>query len=382
MHLLINTATTFKGGGIQVAKSFIEECQYFTHNQYTVVLGAELSGLIEQQSFPNNFKFFTIPYRPSRRVFSLKDPAEFLKAIEQKLKPDVIFTTSGPAYWQSNIPHLIGYNLPHYIYSESPFFNNISLLNRIRWKLKGQVIKYFFKRDADAYVVQTEDVNQRLREWLQVEKVYTVSNTVGSQYHQSVNKHFPLLKERKADVFRILVFSGYYRHKNIEILNGVIAQLKRKNIYNIQFILTLPEPDFYRTISLKNRDFTINVGSVNPNQGPLLYQACDAVFLPTLMECFSVTYAEALIMLKPIITTDMGFSRTLCGNAALYFKPLNAADATDKILKLYKNQPLIDELITEGLSLQKKFINARQRAAAFLEICEELAFSKHEMEPK
>ena len=27
MRLLINTASTFKGGGVQVAKSFIEECK-------------------------------------------------------------------------------------------------------------------------------------------------------------------------------------------------------------------------------------------------------------------------------------------------------------------------------------------------------------------
>ena len=52
MRLLINTATTFKGGGVQVAKSFIEECRRFPEHEYIVVLGLNLTAQIDKKNFP------------------------------------------------------------------------------------------------------------------------------------------------------------------------------------------------------------------------------------------------------------------------------------------------------------------------------------------
>ena len=57
MKLLINTASTFKGGGVQVAKSFIEECKDIREHEYYVVLGENISKSINKDSFPKNFTF-------------------------------------------------------------------------------------------------------------------------------------------------------------------------------------------------------------------------------------------------------------------------------------------------------------------------------------
>src|SRR5690606_18410540 len=99
-----------------------------------------------------------------------------------KHKPDVVFTTSGPSYWRPQAPHLMGYNLPHYIYTDSPYFNIISTKERLKWKLKGAVVKKFTRTDADAYVVQTDDVKDRLKKWIKKDKIFTVSNTYGKQF--------------------------------------------------------------------------------------------------------------------------------------------------------------------------------------------------------
>src|SRR5687767_8897322 len=106
MRLLINTATTFKGGGVQVAKSFIEECRYFREHEYHVVLGESLRKITNKNSFPSNFYFYEILYRPATRVFSVNRPETFFKSLEMRIKPDCVFTTSGPAYWRPKAPHL------------------------------------------------------------------------------------------------------------------------------------------------------------------------------------------------------------------------------------------------------------------------------------
>lgn len=373
MRLLINTATTFKGGGVQVAKSFIEECTQYPEHEFIVILGLNLTPLLDQKSFPSNFEFFQIPYRPATRVFSFKDPAEFLKKIENKYRPDIVFTTSGPAYWRPIAPHLMGYNLGHYIYSDSPYFQKIKLIRRLKWKLKGTIIKHYVKRDADAYVVQTEDVRYRLKEWLRTEKsIATISNTYGEQYNHVLKISEKLLPESESNEFRFLILSAYYDHKNIEILNEIIPFLQRNENSNVKFVTTLPDEVFREIFTESAQKNILNVGPVKPDDCPQLYLETQAIFLPTLLECFSATYAEAMKMKSPIITTNLGFAKTICGNAALYYDPIDAQDAYNKIMSLVEDPILYKGLLENAEHEILKFNSASERAAKYIDICTQM----------
>lgn len=370
MRLMINTATTFKGGGVQVAKSFIEECKEYPEHDFIVVLGLNLAPLIDHKSFPSNFTFHHISYRPATLVFSLKDPASYLKKIERKHNPDIVFTTSGPAYWRPRALHLMGFNLGHYIYSDSPYFQKIKPARRMKWKLKGAVIKRYMKSDADAYVVQTDDVNQRFRKWLNTDKsITTVSNTYGEQYNNYEKKAVNLLPEIEKYEFRFLMLSAYYDHKNLEILNDIIPLIQKDKDSNLKFVTTLPNSTFTEIFTQQSRKNILNVGPVKPDDCPQLFLETQAVFLPTLLECFSATYAEAMKMKLPIITTNLGFARTICGSAALYYDPINAQDAFDKITELIESPVLYKQLLKNAEMEITKFNSASQRAAKYLEIC-------------
>lgn len=369
MKILINTATTHKGGSIQVAYSFIQECKNKPQHQYIVVLGTLLQQLIHIEEFPSNFIFEKISYRPAQRVLTWKDQAKFLKEIEKKYLPDVVFTTSGPAYWRPQSKHLMGYNLPHYIYKDSPFFKRLSLKERIFWNLKGRLIKHYTKRDADAYVVQTDDVNLRLRNWTSKNDVHTVTNTYGNQYNDPrfSNRFLP---EPTSDEFRLLLVSSYYKHKDFEIFNSIVKYFSENE--QIRFVLTLPDTIFQSVFSDLAKKFIYNIGPVSPEYCPQLYRECSAVFLPSLLECFSATYAEAMKMKLPIITTDLSFAHTVCGKAALYFTPTDAADAYKNIKQLQKDPSLYESLLINASRELEKFSTASERAASYLEICSKL----------
>ena len=96
-----------------MANSFLQECKSILEHQYIVVLGQTLGKSIKVEAFPSNFTFYYIDYRPATRVFSFKNRTSFFKKIENKHQPDVVFTTSGPAYWRPKAPHLVGYNLQY-----------------------------------------------------------------------------------------------------------------------------------------------------------------------------------------------------------------------------------------------------------------------------
>ena len=379
MRLLINTTSTFKGGGVQVAASFLRECERRRDHEFGVILGPGLSPFVREEDFSGSFRFFQLNYRPAQRVLSLRRTAKDLERIESAFRPDVVFTTSGPSYWRPRAPHLMGFNLPHHLYPDSPYFTQVlNPIERIRWRAKSLVIHHYTKGFADAWAVQTDDVNQRLRQWISCEQVYTVPNTISRVFldAQGTDEVGPRTEGEGSSCFRVLVLSSYYRHKNLEIINNIIDMMRKRGIQDLRFTMTLPAQDFEETILPENRALIDNVGPQSPEACPALYQQSDVLFLPTLLECFSANYVEAMAMQRPIITTDLGFARTVCANAALYFEPLNADHALEKILKLRAEASLYRDLVKAGQVVLPRFGTPRERAEAYLSLCRKLAGEK------
>lgn len=376
MRILINTASNSTEGGLQVAKSIIEECCELPDHQFMVVLSAALAPFFPFEK-KGNVEFSSLSYRPVQRLYTLRNPASDLKLFENAFQPDVVFTTSGPAYWRPKAPHLVGFNLAHNVYSDSPFFRILNWPQRMEWIIKRISTRFFMLRDADAWVVQTDDINTRLRKWLKRENVYTVSNTASSHFRDLAVK--PM---RNADPqsskgpFKLLVLSSYFLHKNLELVNEICNLMREKGITDLHFTMTLHENDFKRVIEPKNREFVTNVGKQRPQDCPGLYRQCNALFLPTLLECFSANYVEAMCMGRPIVTTDLGFARTICQDAALYFEPLNATDALNRIIELRSSTEVYQKLVEAGSRQLPRFGTPQQRMQKYMQIFQELVASR------
>ena len=243
MKLMINTAFQRFGGAVQGALSLIRECRAFTDHQYHVVLGPGVGKHLDRDAFPSNFHF----YKQSFGVMSALKLSAASKAMtrhERVIQPDCVLTTSGPPYWRSRAPHLVGFNLPLYIYPESPYLRSLGLAQRLKIEARKHAHKALFKRQADALIVQTDDVNERVRNWLGMTEVYTVTNTHSSYYLNPPTAH-RRLPERRPGVFRLLTVTSYYPHKNLEIIPEIIDSLRNQVTIPIEFVLTLT-PDEYR----------------------------------------------------------------------------------------------------------------------------------------
>jgi glycosyltransferase involved in cell wall biosynthesis len=84
-------------------------------------------------------------------------------------------------------------------------------------------------------------------------------------------------------------------------------------------VITLPVDVFKSIFNEKYYKYVYNLGPIPIPECASLYKECDAMFLPTLLECFSASYIEAMYMEKPIVTSDLDFAHTVCGNSALNF---------------------------------------------------------------
>jgi len=219
--------------------------------------------------------------------------------------------------------------------------------------------------------VQTDDVNQRLQAFLGRSDVHTVSNTCSAAYYDS-HRGAPKLPNSQGGEFRALTLSALYTHKNLEIIRAVVDEFRRRGRPSPRFVLTIQQADYDLVFGENYIDEVVTVGPVSPSECPSLYEECDAMFLPTLLECFSASYPEAMIMQKPILTSALGFAQTVCQDAALYFDPLNANEIADQFERLMDSEKLKNDLIELGELRVKTFNDAHQRAKAFLSICEEL----------
>lgn len=113
-----------------------------------------------------------------------------------------------------------------------------------------------------------------------------------------------------------------------------------------------------------------NAGPIPINECPSLYDECDFMFLPTLLECFSASYAEAMVMKKPILTSDLSFARTVCHDAAIYFNPMDPDEIADRIVSLADNPEKQRNIIREGERIALTFNTPYERADKFLKICQ------------
>lgn len=365
MKLLINASGNLYGGGLQVAISFIYECKKIKSNEYHVFLSPNAQLHVECSNFPENFQFYQIPQLPFYRR------QKYLSELESHVKPEVVFTPFGPTYWRPHVPHITGFALGHYIYMDSPYFRIMSIQDKLKLKLKKAIHFYYLKKEADVYIGETTDVTQRIKKIFGKNKGYfTVSNTCGAQYFNPVSdkdiKRLPPKKERE---IRLLTVCKYYPHKNIEIIKKVIDKLSPEDKSRISFILTISTEEYQKIFGEKYNDNVTTVGNVSPLKCPSLYRECDIMFLPTLVECFSASYVEAMVMGKPILTSDLGFAHSICEDAALYFDPLNTNSIIDRIKEINNSPIMKKQLIEKAKKRSKCFPTAQQRAEQYLKIC-------------
>jgi glycosyltransferase involved in cell wall biosynthesis len=365
MILILNLSKTYTGGGLQVALSVLEECKNIAGHTYHVFLGENTGKQVDKDSFPKNFIFYDIP---PVRYWKLH---AYFRPLEEKIHPDCVFTVFGPSYWKSKAPHVMGFAYVHYIYRDYEFFKHAPVKYRIRSHVREWIHIYLFKREADHFIIETEDARKRLRKRLKSDSISVISNTCSAHYFNY--KTYPdKLPERKEGEIRLITVSAFYIHKNLVSIPKVLDELHKRNINNVNFVLTVKDDVYNKIIPDKWQHRVYNVGPVPVAECPSLYQECDIVYLPTLLEIFSASYPEAMVMGKPVLTSDLSFARSICGDAALYFDPFNPQDIAETIEKIIFDKNLYQMYVDKGKERLKMFPTATQRVECYLEICRKM----------
>ncbi|MCO4293124.1 glycosyltransferase [Solitalea sp. MAHUQ-68] len=375
MKIIINASNLKMGGAIQVTLSFLEECKKNLGNQYHVFLSPALSKQIDINSYSTSFQFYFFNDFITNPLKSYSILSR-LNRLEREINPDVVFSVFGPTFWTPKTKHLMGYANPWYIYPESVAYKKLKYHQRVLKYFDRKIKTFLIKKNAQFFVVETEDVKKRMIEHFLVseKKISVVNNT-----HSSIYNYPPpgvlQLPSKKENEFRLVTISANYLHKNLAIIKDVILQLHNDNIF-YRFVLTIHEEDYKRIFgevnSLICQNHIINLGPIKVKDCPDVYNQSDALFLPTLLECFSASYPEAMRLSKPILTSNLPFAKGICDDAALYFNPLDPVEIASQIRKLAENTSVYKDLIDKGNTRLHSFNSAEQRAKKYLEICDSI----------
>lgn len=362
---LINLSNLHNGGGVQVAISFIHELSLMMDKDFSdihIVTSKEVDrGLKRINTVTQTFGHYEV--LNTYGLQALRSP------LNNRIKNyDLVFTVFGPNYLRVKAKkNIVGFAQAWIIDFNNPVLNKLSLLNRSKLWTKFNLQWLFFLR-SDHYIVELEHVKEKLKQIKKVpdEKIDVVYNTVSSLYLDK-KKWCPIALNKSKQQLSLGIVSRDYPHKNLDILPKVAQSLQLNHNLLVHFYTTLNDDEWSKR-DLSFKEYVSTVGSLSPEECPSFYQQVDGVIFPSLLECFSATPLEAMVMEKPLFASDRGFVRDVCHNYAIYFDPLDADDIAFKIANYFQSDKIYTAQLKDAREHAFSFSSARVRAQEYLKI--------------
>jgi glycosyltransferase involved in cell wall biosynthesis len=377
MRVLVNATTLVKGGGLQVAASVISEAlRGRSRRDWLFAVSRRMADELARFRLQPDSRFQVFDQSPARSKAARRD----LKRLEQRCRPDAVFTVFGPSYVQFDAPHLLGCALGWVTHATWLAYRTKSFPFEWAQTIADSAYKAWWLRQADAWVVESEIARQGLCRRLRLpqERIAVVSNTCHEAYFaRAAQRPFP----QPERCVRLLSLSAAYPHKCLDLIPKVAKELSQlRPTLEFQFVVTLPqEAPLLAWILRRAQALGVihriqNVGPVAVADGPALYETCDVSFTPTVLETFSAAYPEAMAMGLPVVTSGLDFARDICGDAAAYFRPRDARSAAEAIASVIASPQQWASLLAAGKQRLTSFPTPQQRFQRY----EELLASLHD----
>lgn len=368
MRILINTSNLKVGGGVQVADSICRELYKYTQHTFVIVVSDALKECANDIGRYPNIKIVCYNL-PSCILSAILGNNVFLDTLISKENIEAVLTVFGPSRWVPKCLHISGFARSQLVLNDSPYWQTLSLLRRIKAYSRKFVMTYLFRKSTTVFYTENSYISAKLKRLFPNSRVYTVTNNYNQVFDKPDLWDYSI-KLPEFDGLTLLTISANYPHKNLSIILPTIHHLKKYYpFFKFRFVLTISSEQFL-PLSNEEKEHVVFLGPVNINQCPYLYKQSDIMFLPTLLECFSASYAEAMKMNVPILTTNLEFAKSLCGNAALYYDSTSAESLAEAIYTISGDTCLREKIIIQGRIQLANFDSTPNRVKKLLSIIE------------
>lgn len=362
---LINCSNLKAGGGLQVADSICRELNKYPQHHFIIVLGTPFEHTLEAIKDVSNIEVFKYDIHNNFRTIILGRDY-YLDNLLLEKRVDAVLTVFGPSRWRPRCEHICGFARAQLLL-KNPARKKSSLKERMTYA----IWKWGFKKSAKVFYTENSSISRMLPELLGDIKVYTVTNYYNQVFDSPQQWKTKLLSPFSGTT--ILTVSSSYPHKNLEIATAVTRSLIRMHPdFSFRFVFSINREQYHADINGIEGYFEF-LGEVTIEECPSLYQQCDIAFQPSLLECFTATYPEAMRMEIPIVTTDLDFAKGLCGDAACYYNAIDPDAAAEAIYKVATDKQYANQLVENGKRMLLTYDNYKQRAEKLIGILEEIS---------
>lgn len=377
MRILVDGCKIRTGGVIQLSLSILRHMATDRRHEWHVVASSKIDHELDKGYIPNFASYRVLPI--GKNILSRYwKPQSYMPAVEQEVKPDLVFSLYGPVFWRPKARHVVGFVFPWAIYPDSPVHGMLNLKEWLYIKLLIRMTRKDYQK-AHSIMVETETVRQRVHRYLQIplERIHVIPIGCSPYFTENIGK---VPSNAPADKYSIVVPSAYYVHKNLELLPRAAAELKKLLQRPFEFVFTIPDDleGWQRILKIAHQlnvqDTIRTVGFRKHIEMPQLYRSAHVVCLPTLLESSTSVYPEAFMAKIPVTTSDLDFTREVCDDAALFFDPASPQDTARVLAEALTNMALRTELASRGEQvLKKNYLTADEKWNAQVETLEKVA---------
>lgn len=370
MRFLINASDIKAGGGVQVTDSICCELDKYPQHHFVVVLASYLQKTADRIKDYSNVEVVNYSYNKYDLKLLLTGRDKVLDKLVEAKNIQAVLSVFGPNLWVPKCPHISGFARSQLIVPESPYFLRMGTIERLKEKFLNRVLKYFFKRSSTIFYTENPFVTERWKKSLPHATVYTITNNYNQVFEQKDKWIDKKLPEFEGATF--LCVTAAYPHKNLEIAIDIAKYLKKtRPDFKFRFVFTIDKTEFPE-LTPDLEDAFLFIGKVDIAECPPLYNQCTIAFQPTLLESFTATYPEAMVMGKPIVTTNLDFAKGLCGNAACYYESTDPIAAANALYKVVSDSNYAKSLVNAGREQLKQFDTYSDRAEKLIGLLQEV----------
>jgi len=231
------------------------------------------------------------------------------------------------------------------------------IARRLRRWLVCQSVK-----SADVVMTPTQTMLDELRKYIEIPPGRALVNPYGvtESFEPAGRDIFGSGLGREGSPVRFLYVSLYAEHKDLTTLLKALPLLNGNGGRKFMLETTVnPAWEGARwTLSYQN-DIDLSrrpdiapwvriVGPLERQEAQALYRRTDIFVFPSLTESFGHPLAEAMAHGLPIVASDTPVNREICGEAAVYFRPLSPEDLATRLCGLARNGALRARLSAQG----------------------------------
>jgi glycosyltransferase involved in cell wall biosynthesis len=189
------------------------------------------------------------------------------------------------------------------------------------------------------------------------DKIYIVPNAVKSLFTALGYSEKETIKSKYTEGREYFLYTGaIHPRKNLTNLLKAFSVFKKRQKSNWKLVLAGRLAWKYNKFvedlkTYKYREDVVMTGYLPEDELAKLTASAYAAVYPSYWEGFGVPVLEALCCNVPVITSKDSAMQELAGPAAIYADPSQYQDIAEKMMLLYKDEKLRNEMILEGKSV-------------------------------